>query len=60
MVCAGKADTPLLVTTDRYILFKIPWTEMQSRFVRQIIQLFSVVFYVLRAVYKLDFRLVTN
>ena len=55
-VCAGEADGPSLATSKRFITVKITmgWSACEK------IQLFFVVFCVVRFVHKLYFRLHTN
>lgn len=51
-----KGECPLYVTSNQRVRFKIYWDEVQSCFVCEIIQLFFVVFYVVRFVHKFGFR----
>jgi hypothetical protein len=55
-----KGDRPLFVNSKRYVPFKMYWTEVQGCFACEIIQLFSLVLCVVRAVHRFDFRLVVN
>lgn len=60
-VCAKEGRPPLLATNNRCIQVTIHSAELQSHFVPvKTIQLFSVVFDVVRAVHKFHFRLVIN
>jgi hypothetical protein len=53
----GKTDHPLFVISNRYI--PVGWSAVVFC-ACEIIQLFSVVFCVIRAVHEFDFRLVIN
>jgi hypothetical protein len=55
VVCAGKGDRTLFLTVTNVFQFRMHCAEVQScLFPCEILQLFSVVFYVVRAVHKFD------
>jgi hypothetical protein len=61
MFAQGKADSPLFVTSNRCTPAKHTLGSSLVAFcASEITQLFSVIFYVVRAVHKFEFRFVTN